>query len=448
MIYNLSNLVSISDSLEKPKVERSIKADTKKNKIALFAACENKNLESLQNLIQLGMDVNIINERDNDPYSLTPLICCARQGWLEGLIALKEAGACEKKIPFFFEDDKGKPYGPVENKVNCLQVASIFKQPQAFSFLFELHDEKDRIKSANHVTTPDIFLVINKIGYSQFVSDTMLMNFIYDCRNGLNPLDLSPSNLLKRECIDRCFELLDVKNKPDLMNKIWLDFLDSYTKPGVIQGLALRGLNPPSEDGTLSMIPSKELYERRAPLFLTQKKKNPKSWSLEKIIKFFTKEADHPIRVGLATAAACKAVRNHHSEILYALCAIPTLRQELLNIPLGLYYLTNESYLNIKLLKRLADVGSDMRLIMNDEGQNPLHVCFKNRESKTNIEQVARVCLDWIFQKDSHGNMPIDYEDDPKRKVSLASLLDEMGLKDVLRHRRGHRLTQEKKRRL
>ena len=27
--------------------------------------------------------------------------------------------------------------------------------------MFELHDEKDRIKSAKHVTTPEIFLVIN-----------------------------------------------------------------------------------------------------------------------------------------------------------------------------------------------------------------------------------------------------------------------------------------------
>ena len=450
MIYEkLSTLLAISASQEKAKVERSVKADTKKNKIALFAACENKDIQKLQSLIDLGMDINVMNERDSDSSRMTPLITCAREGWVEGLQALKEAGACDKKTPLFYYDEKGELYDLENEKTTCLEVAVLHDKAQAFSFLFQYHDEKDRIKAIQSVRSAGIFLEIHRQGYSHCLDKERLTKLMFTFIEALNPSALSEKSLLKRQCIDLCFEMLDIKNDPSLINKLWLTCLSHNQNPGMLQGLALRDLKP-SEDGTVLVIPSQCLFEHDAPSFLTKIITSPTYRDQNRQIKVFSDEASKPIRMGIATAAAIKTSRYNLDtpNTLYTLCAIKELREELLSNPIGRHYLTINSYLNVKVLKRLKDHQSNMLLVTCDQGRNPLHFCVQKGESKTTIEAIARVFPEWIIQKDQSGKVPLDYEKNTTKQTLLASLFDKFAMKDVLKYRRGSRVTTEKKRRL
>ena len=451
MQKELSNISSISKLMDTPEIPKKMTSETQvntvKNKIAFFNACEHRDLEKLTQLIDCGFNVNMINDRAKSPSNVTALHCCAMLGWIEGLSVLLAAGACEKKMRLYSSEDKGKVQESTgaEMKHTSLSVAVKFDQPKAFSLLFPHYNESERIKAIgcpinSPVIYSDIFLEIDRLGYSQYLSRTQLVDLFESVMDGLDSSKTSFDAPDLRKVIDRCIELLNLHDKPKELTDIWLKALAYSENPRIIEGLAYRGLMV-SEDGMLHVKWSEVLTTSEAPLCLLK---------MGTGVDKFTDEAQQTTPIGLATLAAIHA--SYHNpkshETLYHLCALPALAHELLNNPTGRHFVVHEMFSNINLLKRFKNHGFDMKLLLNDEDQNPLHKAIKRRESKTTLESIAKVAIEWISQKDKFGKIPSDYIRDNSKKISLTTAFDKIALRDVLKHRRGSKATPEKQRRL
>jgi ankyrin repeat protein len=440
----LARLLSISSSLDKPKVERASKADTKKNRLALIDACNQRQIEEVRQLVSIGAPVNILNERGNYSNQRTPLAICASNGWAEGVQELLEAGADEKLIPNFICDTDGSIFTDKNLPMTCLDVAAQASNPTIFTLLFESHPEALRLRALAHVRHPGTFLAADSLGYAKHISEARQQEILRGCIPGLDPAaGASDEGALKRQAFDAIAAMLGAKGKPVLANTIWLDAL-SHDRPGIIQGLATRGIMP-SADSTIEFIPAKLTNTYwSAPLWI-KKEPAPTSWDKNNTRKEFNALAHKPTRMGIASVAAI--CRRPHGDMnnVHALVAIEPLRRELLDNPIALHFICQCS--DLKLFRRLAELGADMASMRDSHGCNPLHNAAKRTDNKTIMEALARLCTDWISQRDDEGKIPVDFEKSD-RKASLSQLFDQIGMREGMKGKLGKRHDPAKTRRL
>ena len=440
MIEDLQRLLSLSAALDKPKVERSPRADTKKNRLALAQACRAQAIEPLRRLLDLGAPVNfLVEEKWNGLSDRTLLGICAESGWASGARALIEAGADERLIPEF-----GSPlkiHGRDQTLTPFAHTAAHHGHAEIFSLSIPLHSRHDLESSLARCRHPGIFMAARSAGLSDLVPRESKVDLLLACIEGIDPSSDpgSPPAL----CFDALLAELAPRRDADLANALWLEALE-LGSPGAIQGLASRNLAP-LDNWRVRLVPKKDLSATGAPAELASSKLSGggryswESWE-------WKAAANAPIILGVASAAAAFAAVTEKPHALRALCAIEPLRRELFASALGRHYLSR--IVDVDTHKRLAALGMDLALARSTEGQNPLHWAARQKQPKQNMEALARACSAWIDQADEAGKRPIDLVADPERKQSLAVSFDQIGMREALGGKRGARPTPTTRRRL
>lgn len=440
----LSHLLSLSAAMEKPKAERSSKSDTKKNRLALVDACGNKQIEDLRRLINIGAPLNILNERNDYANQRTPLAICAAHGWAEGIQELLEAGADESLVPGHLFAADGQLHPEKSRPMSCLDVAAQASNATIFLLLFNMHGEELRLHSLSYVRNPGIFLAVDRLGYAKHLDPARQQGILRSCLPGLDPAaGVSDPGSDQRKAFDALCSLLGVKTSPALSSALWIDAL-AQNSPGILQGLASRSIMP-SDDGTIEILPSKATTSYYAPSAWIDLKDSPTRYDPNNKSKEFNALANVHTRVGLASAAAILHRPHGDRRNVHALVAIAPLREELMGNALAHHYICQNP--DVKLFRRLADLGCDVACIRDDNGRNPLHLAAKSQDSKATLEVLARICTDWISQRDHDGKIPLDYENG-ERKSSLNLLFDQIGMREGMKGRLGKRHNPAKTRRL
>lgn len=445
LLSELSRLSQLSAQMEKPKQERKVRADTKKNRLALFDACETRNLHELTRLIEIGAPLDILNERDLSSSKRTLFSVCAVHNWTDGIHALLEAGASEKSIPGYFAPPPKAAPGRAQSQsaMSCLELAASFGQTDAFMALFEAHDEPTQAKAIGLIHEPELFLACQGMGKQSLFEPARLDQMLLASVESLDPTHAgNTKNSPKCAAFDAISKLRATRDNPKACADLWIRAL-GFSRPGVLQGLASRGIPLPAEG--LPIVPKRQISQAKALSSWINSKKSPTNWDANRIIHEYNAESEKPLTLDLATASLALAshYQNTHDNA-YALCAIEPLRRALLDSPLGLHLLARS--LDSRLYKRLSGLGADLSSFVDDLGNCPLHRAIKN-ESKTTVETLARIHPGWISHRNAEGKTPIEMMPENQRS-SMSALLDQIGMRDGLRGRSGSRHVPAKTKRL
>lgn len=445
LLSELSRLSQLSAQMEKPKQERKARADTKKNRLALFDACETRNLHELTRLIEIGAPLDILNERDRTSSKRTLLAVCAGNDWADGIGALLDAGASEKNIPGYFDPPPKAAPGRAQNQsaMSCLEVAASLGKTDAFMALFEAHDEPTQVKAIGLIREPELFLACQAIGKEALFDPARLDQMLMASVESLDPTHAgNTKNSPKCAAFDAISALRGTRAKPKACAELWIRAL-GFSRPGIIQGLASRGIPLPEEG--LPIVPKRQISQAKALSSWINSKKSPTSWDANRITHEYNAESEKTVMLGLATAslALTSHYQNSHDNA-YALCAIEPIRRDLLASSLGLHLLARS--LDLRLYKRLSSLGADLSCFVDDLGNCPLHRAIKS-ESKTTVEALARLHPAWISHRNTEGKTPIEMMPENQRS-SMSALLDQIGMRDGLRGRLGSRHVPAKTKRL
>lgn len=440
----LSRLLFLSSSLDKPKADRAAKSDTKKNRFALVDACHAQDLEEVRRLVGIGAPLNISNERSEHANHRTPLAICAAHGWSEGLQELLDAGCDERLVPGLHCRSNGEPLPDNIRPRTCLDVAAQTSHANAFRLLFATHTEAQRAQSLAYVRCPALFLVVDGLGYAQRISPATQQQILLSCLPGIDPAaGASAAGSANRDAFDALASSLGASASVEISTALWTSAL-ALQRPGILQGLALRGIMP-SGDGTIEIVPSRSISADCAPSIWITETPAPRKWNPNNTEKLFNALSHVKTRVGLASAAAILSPSRSDWRNVHALVSLAPLREELMGNALAHHFLCQSE--DVKLFRRLADFGCDLASLRDDKGRNPLHAAANRNEPKALMEALARVCTDWISQRDHDGKIPLDY-DTVGRKQALSLLFDQIGMRESMKGRLGKRHVPAKTRRL
>lgn len=412
LIQSLSNLSSLSASLERSPVDRKKRADTLKNRKALLLACQEHDLPALEALIELGAPLNFLNGGSYQNRSLLGI--CAHGNWVPGLEALVGAGASEQAIEGFFALPEHR---------SCLQVAAFAQAMEAFVFLFNTHDHEARVKAIAGISKPTFYPALSMLGYADHISQRTLRQMAHACLRSL-PIGLAndPAHAPLAAAFDAITAKLAANGDQEIGEALWVAALKG--SPELIQALAKRGVPLPA-DGLVGIIPAAEVYWVNALASWGTMVLAPRTWDANHMNHVYNAEGSSVIRVGLATAALIVS-SGHDLSCVYALSAIPALREELCGSALGRHFLARHAC--AKLLARLARGGFDLLEVATDRGSNPLHLLSERSGTKTDIETFARLCPDWISQRNGDGKTPFDLLP-ANRQASISVLFDQIGMR-------------------
>lgn len=442
MLIELQRLLALSAALDRPKIDRAPRADTKKNRAALADACRSRAIEPLRRLIAIGAPLNFLVERAANPRERTLLGICASSGWVEGLRELVDAGADEQLIPEFLRAGDGSPAKPLG--VCCLVAACDQNRHEAFAYLFPLHGPAERSAALAEIKNASIYLAARQAGAAGAIPEPRKTEMLLSALDGIDPAsESSEAASTRSQAFDALCEDLRVAERPELANPLWIRAL-KRSRPGLLQSLASRGLllGPGS---TVEIVPSHDLQVHSAPLKWRQSKSVPLRWDPDNIVHSWRTEADRPIAMGLASAAAALSVGGSDHNALRALCSIAPLREELFGSEIGLHYLAQIS--DAGLHRRLVDLGMDLSIARSFGGGNPLQSSIKRGDAKANIEALARLCPEWIVQHDADGKNALDLAG-KDRQQSFSILFDQIGMRDAMNGKLGSRKTVATRRRL
>lgn len=437
LLQDLSRLSNLSSELEKTKVERKVKADTKKNRQALLKACNEQNLDELRRLIDLGVPLNFAEDPDSvGPRWRTALGICARENWTPGILALLGAGANEAEIEGYFDNNRNEP---------ALAIAACQGNLAAFGALFGAYDEARQKKAIFLIRHPALLAPIEAHGKSALIDDKKMGEMLAACiphldpGNGSEPLSASACSVF--ETLAARMDLRGERGAK-LREALWAQAILSNAGAGALQGLAQRGVEPPS-DGHVEITPAGTLshnlcFERW--LTITP---DPRSWDPGNTRIAFSDQAKEPTRVPMAALALARG-NGEKDGAAYALCAIPALRSQLTASEWGRFVLARKP--DPAIHRRLASLGEDLSTFRDEEGSTALHRAIASHQNKATIEALARACVEWLGMRDAKGRMPVELLNG--RHADLAVIFDQIGMRDGLKGRRGKRPTPQTQRRL
>ena len=425
----MSNLKLEQDSLDS-KQKRVVKSDTKKNRKELFDAIDNKDYMELLRLINLGTPLNIIDERNRGSYKRTPLASASANKWPQGLLALLEAGADETLIPSYLYET---PLPGRKNTYSCLEIAVINDSIECFKILFHRMNKIYQERAISAIRKPSTYIALEELGEVDRLSIESLMML---AKNTINALDPATNDTEKGETDLRAFESifkrLGIEENVELSSNFWVMALQTR-KIAIVQALAKMNCKLP-EQGLLKLKPNTIFLPDKAPAIFVNRVKNPNKKPPYNITSTFNQLAEEPILMDFATASL--ALRSYYGnvDLTYALCAIKQLRELMLSNPFGIHMLAQ--CVNIPLYKRLSSLDVDLTKIKDDQGLNPLHHAAKLKESMTVMENLAKICPEWINQRDLENKTPFDFID-ANRRTQMATTFDQIGIRDALGGKRG-----------
>lgn len=441
LLCDLSRLSAASAALEPPKPARAASAhvDTKKNRKALFDACSSRDLAELGRLIDLGVPLSFC-EADRDKKLSTPLSLCAAADWPQGLRALLAAGASEAEIPDFL--DARHPQRPdTPLRESALERAARHRSAECFKILHPLYPADRQARAVATIREPAMYLAAESLGVAASIPAKSHRAMAIDWLHLLDPShDGQPKAELARSAFDAASRNAGMASDPEGNNALWVHAV-TRCSPAAVQALAARAIALPP-GGLLSAIPKDHVSLRRS--LKAWKRLQPSSWNPKHMQEQHTPEASVAVKAGLATVAAMQGSEASFG-CAHALCAIPALRDELLEHPLGRHMLAHCDHL--ALLRRLGALGTDLASIRDEAGRNPLHTAAIRQASKADLEAIARICVDWISQRDEDGKIPSDFID-ADRKQPMVMLFDKIGMRDALGGKRGPKTAPAKRKRL
>lgn len=445
---DLSRLSELSNAMRKARAERQLKADTKKNRIALIQACERKAIDALRELIGLGAPINIINEKNPASASeRTPLAVCANNGWMEGVVELLAAGAKEEDIPGLLVDEKGQPLPEGKRPALALETAAHRRQAEMLEALWGSYSEQAQRRAIKKVRDAECFLVIQKLGRGHEIERVSKIQIIKECLPGLDSAAQSTvEGIRKNQAFDALAGELGVQKSPQLLNDLWKIAL-GLRKPGILQGLAEKGAMPIHEKITIER--EKDLGTYWAMPQWVEVKPSPTRWNPNAMETVWGPAAPTVLELGLGSAAALIEGRHPQQRqmpALKALMAIPDLAHQLGGCPIGQHYAIRGQ--DAEVFERMKAHGVRVEDLRDGAGRNPLHMACESDASKADLEKMARVCTEWISQRDGKEKTPVELIRDREKKDAMSVVFDKVGMRDALGGKRGAKKPAAKRARL
>jgi hypothetical protein len=435
---NLSRLCSLSAELEKNKAERKVKADTKKNRQAILEACHANNLDELRRLIDLGVPLDFAQEADQASYGRRTLLgMAAHQDWTGGIVALLEAGASEANIAGYLENPRNE---------SALVLAARSSKSAAFAALFGAYAPEEQKKAIATIHHPALLVAVEAHGMLDSLTSEKRNQLLASCVPHLDPaLASDPLSAPACAAFDMLAKLTNLlaPSSAQARENLWCRALLAGAGAGALQGLAQRGVEPP-EDAKVEITPAKHLPFHACLPHWIDSKPDPCAWDPTRVRHVYSPAAQEPLRVGLATLALARS-GGSKSSTAYALCSIDALRDELVGSDLGRKALAGCQEPAIH--RRLASLGADLSTFRDENGSTPLHRAVASRDTKANIESLARACTSWLGARDGQGKMPVELLKG-SRLEEMAVVFDQIGVRDGLKGRLGKRPTQQTQRRL
>ncbi len=391
ILHSIQNL-TLDVQLEKPHSIKKI--DSNKNQMALMKACQEKNIENVQKMLDLGLSPNFLANRQGHMQS--PLALCVQNDFIEGIFLLLEHGAQEDTLQAQYLAT-GEYSWPAQSAIG---KAISKNNPDVLEILYQTHKNSTSLEFIfNSPRSYKCIDMLSELGYfkeqeehpkfKKFVSSLFSSLSRWNSLSGIKTikklLQTTPATL------------------PKYAQDLWRSCI-IFDHWKLCQKMAEEGIAP--SNWTFSYhAQSSYVHEHHIPVDFYDVKKTTYGQ------QFNLKASTNMLQLDPISFA----LNNNSVNCVNAFLQIPQFK-DMFCRPTNQPGHQIAAYADIKCLSLLAKNGIDLSMIKDATTlDNPMHILAKQTRSynfsKTKLQTYLLTNPQWALERSESNKTPVEYFD-------------------------------------